>query len=91
MACLSLLATLGLAVVSYQEHHRSLRPYFLLSGYLTTSTLLDGSQARTLWLRGSHRPTAIVFLANVILKLITLFIERKPCLEKYLSQSQPRQ
>lgn len=74
-ACLSFLATLSLALVSYQEHHRSLRPSFLLSGYLAISTLLDGSQARTLWLRGSHRQIAIVFLAIVIIKLITLFIE----------------
>lgn len=73
--CLGFLATLSLAVVSYQEHHRSLRPSFLLSGYLAISTLLDGSQARTLWLRGSHRPIAIVFLAIVIFKLVTLLIE----------------
>ncbi|KAB8214073.1 hypothetical protein BDV33DRAFT_228584 [Aspergillus novoparasiticus] len=72
---LGFLATLALAVMSYQEHHRSTRPSILLGVYLTISTLLDGSQARTLWLRGSHRPIAIVFFAIVVLKLITLVIE----------------
>lgn len=61
--------------MSCQEHPRSLRSFFLLSGYLAISTLLDGSQARTLRLRGRHRPIAIIFLVNVILKLIALFIE----------------
>ncbi|OOO04876.1 ABC transporter related protein [Aspergillus oryzae] len=72
---LGFLATLTLAVMSYQEHHRSIRPSILLGVYLTISTLLDGSQARTLWLRGNHRPIAIVFFAMVVLKLITLVIE----------------
>ncbi|KAE8310638.1 P-loop containing nucleoside triphosphate hydrolase protein [Aspergillus transmontanensis] len=72
---LGFLATLTLAVMSYQEHHRSIRPSISLGVYLTISTLLDGSQARTLWLRGSHRPIASVFFAMVVLKLITLVIE----------------
>ncbi|KAE8392559.1 hypothetical protein BDV23DRAFT_151059 [Aspergillus alliaceus] len=53
-AVLGLLATLSLAVISYQEHHCSIRPSFLLGVYLAISILLDGSQARTLWLRRSH-------------------------------------
>ncbi|KAE8332954.1 hypothetical protein BDV39DRAFT_188998 [Aspergillus sergii] len=53
----------------------NIRPSILLGVYLTISTLLDGSQARTLWVRGSHRPIAIVFFAIVVLRLITLVIE----------------
>ncbi|KAE8380421.1 P-loop containing nucleoside triphosphate hydrolase protein [Aspergillus bertholletiae] len=74
-AVVGFLVILALAVTSYQEHVRSIRPSFLLGVYLATSTLLDGSQARTLWLRGDNRAIAILFCATVVLKLITLATE----------------
>lgn len=50
-ASLSLVCSLGIPVLSWKEHVRSVSPSNLLCLYLLLSTLLDGVQARTLWLR----------------------------------------
>ncbi|GKZ63827.1 hypothetical protein AnigIFM50267_000113 [Aspergillus niger] len=50
-ACLSLICSLGIPILSWNEHIRSVSPSNLLCIYLLFSTLFDGVQARTLWLR----------------------------------------
>ena len=50
-ACLSLICSLGIPILSWNEHIRSVSPSNLLCVYLLFSTLFDGVQARTLWLR----------------------------------------
>ncbi|RAH60585.1 hypothetical protein BO85DRAFT_509417 [Aspergillus piperis CBS 112811] len=50
-ASLSLVCSLGIPILSWKEHVRSVSPSNLLCFYLLLSTLLDGVQARTLWLR----------------------------------------
>ncbi|KAK2049863.1 ABC transporter [Colletotrichum somersetense] len=47
-AVLSLLASLGVGLLSWLSHEWSLRPSFVLSIYLFLSTLLDTARARTL-------------------------------------------
>ncbi|EHA23283.1 hypothetical protein ASPNIDRAFT_37295 [Aspergillus niger ATCC 1015] len=50
-ACLSLICSFGIPILSWNEHIRSVSPSNLLCIYLLFSTLFDGVQARTLWLR----------------------------------------
>ncbi|CAI6088008.1 unnamed protein product [Clonostachys chloroleuca] len=72
---LSLAGTLAMAILSYLEHDRSVRPSTILCAYLFFSALLDLSQARTLWLRHSNDAVAAVFTASLALKVVTLVVE----------------
>ncbi|VUC31530.1 unnamed protein product [Clonostachys rosea] len=72
---LSLAGTLAMAILSYLEHDRSVRPSTILCAYLFFSALLDLSQARTLWLRQSNDAVAAVFTAGLALKVVTLIVE----------------
>lgn len=69
-AVFSLVAALVLALLSYYEHKRSIRPSTLLSIYLFFSVLFDTVQARSLWLRNSNAPIAATFSAALAVKLI---------------------
>ncbi|RHZ63440.1 uncharacterized protein CDV56_107137 [Aspergillus thermomutatus] len=64
-----------LALLSYYEHQRSLRPSTLLSIYLFFSVLFDAVQARSLWLRNTNAPIAATFTAALAVKLIITVLE----------------
>ncbi|GFF43248.1 metal resistance protein YCF1 [Aspergillus udagawae] len=74
-AVFSLVAALGLALLSFYEHQRSVRPSTLLSIYLVFSVLFDAVQARSLWLRSTNGPIAAVFTAALAVKLIITVLE----------------
>ncbi|GES61683.1 ABC transporter [Aspergillus terreus] len=69
-AVLALLVAFVLAVLSYYEHQRSVRPSTLLSIYLFFSVLFDAVQSRSLWLRNTDAPIAATFTAALAVKLI---------------------
>ncbi|KFA48354.1 hypothetical protein S40293_04500 [Stachybotrys chartarum IBT 40293] len=81
---ISFVGTCAIALLSYVEHDRSVRPSSLLCVYLLLSALLDLSQVRTLWLREHSSPTASVFTAALAFKILVLvaeMVEKRPFLE----------
>ncbi|GFF77533.1 hypothetical protein IFM62136_09593 [Aspergillus lentulus] len=75
-----------LALLSYYEHQRSVRPSTLLSIYLSFSVLFDAVQARSLWLRNTNAPIAATFTAALAVKLIITVLEGR---EKQASSQVP--
>jgi hypothetical protein len=74
-AVFSLVVAFMLAVLSYYEHQRSVRPSTLLSIYLFFSVLFDAVQSRSLWLRNTDAPIAATFTAALAVKLIITVLE----------------
>jgi ATP-binding cassette subfamily C (CFTR/MRP) protein 1 len=77
-SALAVAATFALCLLSYLEHTRTVRPSFLLEGYLLFTLLLDLAQTRTLWIRQTENDgnkVAIVFTVGVSLKFCGLLLE----------------
>ncbi|KAK3322938.1 P-loop containing nucleoside triphosphate hydrolase protein [Apodospora peruviana] len=79
-AALTPLCTLGLCVLSYAEHWRSVRPSTLLCVFLFATLLFDITRTRSLWLRsldplGLNDDIAYVSVASVIVKAAVLVLE----------------
>lgn len=79
-AILSLVTTVGLGLLSYTEHVRTVRPSSLLSVFLFTTLLFEIARARTLWLlseldSNQNQFIAYVFTASVAIKAIILVAE----------------
>lgn len=81
-AVLNLITALTLALVSWVDHSRSLRPSTLINLYLLGSPVCDAIQTRTLWLRYFDEPTqktGLVFASAasgaLIIKTGLLFLE----------------
>lgn len=55
-----LVATLGLALLSYAEHTRAVRPSSILNTFLFATLLFDIVHARTLWLRAANHVEDII-------------------------------
>lgn len=72
---LSLISSLGIFILSWLEHSRSVSPPDLLCVYLLFSTMFDIVQTRTLWLRYSHTSIAVVFTIMLSIKFILLIAE----------------
>ncbi|OHE98019.1 ABC transporter [Colletotrichum orchidophilum] len=74
-AILSLIASIGLSLLSWLAHQRSIRPSFVLSTYLFLSILFDTARARTLWLLGSHRTIPAVFTCTLVVRTVMIILE----------------
>ncbi|KAL4880341.1 P-loop containing nucleoside triphosphate hydrolase protein [Aspergillus karnatakaensis] len=74
-AAVSLVASLGLAVASWFEHTRSIRPSLLISLFLFFSILLDLPRCRTLWMLSPSNAIPAVFTCSLGLRAIALVIE----------------
>ncbi|EHK20667.1 uncharacterized protein TRIVIDRAFT_154161 [Trichoderma virens Gv29-8] len=77
-ATLEVIAISLVLPLSFWEHARSLRPSFLLSGYLSLSLLLDIARARSFWLVAVNRSEdafAAVFTASVAAKVVVFIAE----------------
>ncbi|GKT57765.1 ABC multidrug transporter [Colletotrichum tofieldiae] len=74
-AALGLVTSLGLGLLSWLSHERSVRPSFVLSTYLFLSVLLDTARARTLWMLGSHRIIPAVFTCTLALRAVMILLE----------------
>ncbi|KAF9876316.1 ABC transporter [Colletotrichum karsti] len=72
---LSLVASLGLSLLSWLSHDRSVRPSFVLSTYLFASVLLDTARARTLWMLGSNQTIPAVFTCALALRAVMILLE----------------
>lgn len=72
------IGVLALALLSYAEHTRSVRPSFILNTYLLCSLLFDIARSRTLWLRSVdafNNTLAIVATVAVGVKLLLFVLE----------------
>ncbi|KAL5086662.1 hypothetical protein Trisim1_008747 [Trichoderma cf. simile WF8] len=74
-SAISLVTLLPSAILSYLDHHRSIRPSTLLCSFLALATLFDVSQARTLWLRHDGSPLPATFTAAVAFRFCMLLLE----------------
>lgn len=74
-ASLVLIASLGLCLLSWLEHDRSIRPSFVAFTYLFFSVLLDLPRIRTLWLLKSNNIIPIVMACSLALRAIMVVLE----------------
>jgi ATP-binding cassette subfamily C (CFTR/MRP) protein 1 len=74
-ACLGLLVSLAVVVLSAQSHMRSVRPSSLLSVYLLFSCLFDAVQVRTLFMRHAGKVVPSLLSVSIALRLVLLTIE----------------
>jgi hypothetical protein len=79
-SALKLATALFMMVLSGVDHSRSPRPSILLNSYLFLTLLLDGTQARTLFLSSGDRPEiaySSIFSAAIALKLGIFLLEAR--------------
>jgi len=74
-ALLVLLATLGLGILSYVEHSKTIRPSSIINAYLLLTLLFDAAQLRTRWLRGDNLAGNGVASSLLAIKLLILISE----------------
>ncbi|KAI0505431.1 putative ABC multidrug transporter [Xylaria bambusicola] len=77
-SALKLVSALFMMALSVIDHSRSPRPSVLLSSYLFLTLILDGAQARTLFLSSGDRPEitySSIFIATIALKLSIFLLE----------------
>ncbi|KAI1180557.1 putative ABC multidrug transporter [Nemania sp. FL0916] len=79
-SALKLASALLMMVLSVMDHSRSPRPSVLLNTYLFLTLLLDGAQARTLFLSSDGKPDiaySSIFSAALVLKLGIFLLEAR--------------
>lgn len=68
---------LTIALLSYVEHHRTLRPSLLIEAYFFLTIIFDAARARTFWLIGTVNGTAAMTTVWLILKIVILVVEAR--------------
>ena len=74
-AILASIGALALAILSFVEHERSIRPSLIIQFYLSLTLLLDAVRVRTLWLQSYNNAVAAVTTVSFILKLLLVSFE----------------
>lgn len=74
-AVLALAAALGLYLLSYFEHIKSIRPSSIIDAYLLLTVTFDAAQLRTRWLRGESVAENGIASALLGVKLLVLISE----------------
>ena len=74
-AAISFIAAIGVCILSWFEHLRSVRPSSLLDIYLFLSVLFDIARARTLWLMRHDPALAAVFTSTIAVRCVMLTFE----------------
>ena len=74
-ALLTLVAALGLSILSYVEHTKNIRPSSIINAYLLLTLSFDVAQLRTKWLRGQDPAESGVASATLAVKLLVLVSE----------------
>ena len=72
---LTLVAALGLSILSYVEHTKNIRPSSIINAYLLLTLSFDVAQLRTKWLRGQDPAESGVASATLAVKLLLLVSE----------------
>ena len=74
-AILASVGALALAILSFVEHERSIRPSLVIQSYLSLTLLLDAARVRTLWLQSYNNAVAGVTTVSFILKFLLITFE----------------
>ncbi|KAB2571080.1 ABC transporter C family member 4 [Lasiodiplodia theobromae] len=74
-AVVAAVEVIPMAVLSYYDHARSLRPSTLLGCYLLTTLMFDIARVRTLWLMRASSAVTSTFTAAFSLKALALILE----------------
>lgn len=74
-AVLGAVGALALAILSFVEHERSIRPSLVIQLYLSLTLLLDASRVRTLWLQPNHSAVAAVTTVSFAVKFLLVVFE----------------
>lgn len=74
-AVLLLLTGLALAALSHLEHTKSIRPSYLIEGYLLLTAFFDIARVRTEWLLETNNAVAGIVTGSLVAKCIMLVLE----------------
>lgn len=74
-AVLSSVGALALAILSFVEHERSIRPSLVIQSYLSLTLLLDAARVRTLWLQSYNNAVAAVTTVAFTIKFLLIIFE----------------
>lgn len=74
-AVLLLLTGLALAALSHFEHAKSIRPSYLIEGYLLLTAIFDVARVRTEWLLETNDAVAGIVTGSLVTKCIMLALE----------------
>ena len=91
-AVLSSVGALALAILSFVEHERSIRPSLVIQSYLSLTLLLDAARVRTLWLQSYNHAVATVTTVVFVVKLfLTVFetVEKRSILQPKWKPTSP--
>ena len=65
----------ALGVLSFVEHHRTIRPSFILNCWLLVTLVFDVAQVRTLWLQDYQTAIAAAMTVSVAIKAVAVVVE----------------
>ena len=74
-AILASVGALALAILSFVEHERSIRPSLVIQLYLSLTILLDATRVRTLWLQSYNNAVAAVTTVSFVVKFLLVIFE----------------
>lgn len=74
-AALSFVVSLGVCLLSFLEHMRSVRPSLIIDIWLFLSILFDVVRARTLWLLQESRPISILQTCTIAVRCCMVVLE----------------
>ena len=74
-AILASVGALALAVLSFVEHERSIRPSLVIQFFLSFTLLFDAARVRTLWLQSYNNAVAGVTTVSFIIKFLLVILE----------------
>lgn len=75
-AAVKIAGTLAIALLSYVEHQRTVRPSLIIEAWLLVTILFDLARARTLWLSEDNATaTSALATAWTVLKVVLLGVE----------------
>ena len=74
-AIVASVGALALAILSFVEHERSIRPSLLIQFFLSLTLLLDAARVRTLWLQSYNNAVAAVTTVSFIFKFLLIIFE----------------
>ena len=69
------MGALALAILSFVEHERSIRPSLIIQSYLSLTLLLDAARVRTLWLQSYNDAVAAVTTVSFVFKFLLVSLE----------------
>ena len=74
-AIIASVGALALAILSFVEHERSIRPSLVIQSYLSVTLVLDAARVRTLWLQSYNNAVATITTVSFVFKFLLVTFE----------------